>query len=385
MLRFFHEREDDWMVAFGVLIGVTVSRGSWPRAMRLWNPGETLLARPPSKIPSAPTASGLLTVWHSAHKTLELPQAKVQVTRGMSVEIYLSIGMKQGWFTLTTVGEIRAMLRKNIIVQMGNWADWAVTMNANRPIRHLEETAVDNGLTLFCQSQELHQLEWRWKAMPRHTNCRGLIPRSQKWGKGNGICQRCRIEIETPDHLLWNCRQTVLKWRDYRYITEGLACHIPTALSFIEALDHALKVQQPVNYFPFLTMVRTTWLERNEAVFSNRQRKTPLAWVLTRGEKGINILKRQSTESTSWLAALQEADAALSQSLERLTGTTIEAAHDSLENEMPASRYDQFTEASRLAEYPESPTQIRSDSYVTESESSQRGNENECEQGTTDH
>ncbi|KAL3686405.1 hypothetical protein R1sor_008979 [Riccia sorocarpa] len=87
VLRLLQAPTEDWMVALGALIQRTVSRGNWARAMRSWNMEETLLARSPTRIAGARTASGLLTSWSRASKVLEIQQAEMTLSGSTNAEI----------------------------------------------------------------------------------------------------------------------------------------------------------------------------------------------------------------------------------------------------------------------------------------------------------
>ncbi|KAL3679359.1 hypothetical protein R1sor_022315 [Riccia sorocarpa] len=382
MLQFFQEPEDDWKVALGALVSNTCSKGNWPRSMPFWEPGEILLAKPPSKIANAPTASGLISIWHSVKKKkLALQQSCFKSPGEMTPDVYLSMGINQAWLTPIEGSVIRSALRKHRVFTISSWADWATRMNSMRPINQTDHDAVETGLTFFCESKYLHQLEWKWTAVPHILKCWSIdtrtckilvknktsriiklnkkwqrhdiqrrwrkrlnrlwqsklphkdklwlwkviqygLPtadRALKWGKGDAMCHRCQQHPELLEHLLWSCNKTVENWRNYRYITDGLACNIPATSCFIDAFGKAFDGSHPAKYVPFAIMVRNTWLARNEVTFSNRQRIIPLKCVLQGALVVIRSLQRNNPESKTLLRICQDAEDSIQLAIDRLS------------------------------------------------------------------
>ncbi|KAL3681767.1 hypothetical protein R1sor_024723 [Riccia sorocarpa] len=144
---------------------------------------------------------------------------------------------------------------------------------------------------------------------------------AKKWGKGNGICPRCKQLEETPDHLFWNCRHSGNKWADFRFATENLDCAITHSPNFIDTFDTAFKHQNPGRYTSFLVMNRSLWLERNEAAFSDRRRNFPMSRLLSSVADTLVAQKQDRDQTSKAYILLDNVETSGRRAIERIKPT----------------------------------------------------------------
>ncbi|KAL2635683.1 hypothetical protein R1flu_007162 [Riccia fluitans] len=120
----------------------------------------------------------------------------------------------------------------------------------------------------------------------------------QKIGHGDGVCARCRNAMETPEHLLWQCRDTVDRWRDFRFLTEDLSCHIPCTACFIDTVDAAFRGQDPGKQVPFALLTRETWLDRNQVTYAQQRTHMPVSITLKFAVEMLNSLRGKLEPTT---------------------------------------------------------------------------------------
>ncbi|KAL3698649.1 hypothetical protein R1sor_012725 [Riccia sorocarpa] len=110
----------------------------------------------------------------------------------------------------------------------------------------------------------------------------------QIWGKANKALELKQTEMTTRGDTTV---ELYLKW----------------APTFIDAFDKAFVGLQPEKHIPFSMLARTIWLERNERIFSNRHRKTPLAVTFAAAIDVVKAIKRSTDPESRHHASLQRA------------------------------------------------------------------------------
>ncbi|KAL3680315.1 hypothetical protein R1sor_023271 [Riccia sorocarpa] len=295
-LRLFQDHDEDWEAALRAMIQLTYNRRSTTRALRDCDMREILLANPPFKIPGANITSGLIMVWYTAQKNLQISKRDLELAGNTNLEIYLLIGMKQGRLSPRDTMQIRKIIRRHKISSLGSWSDWAIEANHRRPLIQAEEVAANEGLDIYVSSKD----------------------RAKKWGKDDGICSRCNALTESPDHLFWTCRQSRSKWNDYRYATEELECFINRADNFIGAFDLAFNEMSPARYVPFLVLTKSIWLERNATVFASNRRGPPLEQLLRNARNILTAQKRMKDATSKCYQTLEDAGTSIQTALNRI-------------------------------------------------------------------
>ncbi|KAL2629367.1 hypothetical protein R1flu_014053 [Riccia fluitans] len=370
VLRMMHRLGEDWMLALGALLKWMIVKKRWAVTMRDWEVEEILMAKCPNSISGAKTATGLLKVWAKAKTRLELLRKDFTPQGEMSTEVAIVIGEQQGWFMTVEAKEIKATLRKHKVKTIGHWTDWAFWNDARRPLPQREQRTVEAGLEFFPTSTPIQSLPWNWKSKKRRgewftmttKECKNIVGitrqtadslnrkwgrserprqwskrfqriwkstlaikdklwlwkilnlgiptlnRMQKIGHGDGVCTHCRNAIETPEHLLWQCKDTVERWRDLRYLTERLSCHITQADCFIDAVDAAFRGQDPGKLVPFTLMTRATWLDRNQMTYAQQRQCTPVSITLKRAVEVMDTLRWRLDPSTKTARKLETAE-----------------------------------------------------------------------------
>ncbi|KAL2619902.1 hypothetical protein R1flu_000107 [Riccia fluitans] len=379
ILRMVHHPGEDWMLALGALLRWKVEKRRWAASMRHWEIEEILMTNCPGRIQGAKTATGLLKIWARARTRLEIPRREFTPQGESLAEVTITIGEQQGWFTTVEAKAIKATLRRQKIQTIGQWMDWAAWNYARRPLPWLEQTAVEVGLDLFPTSTPIQSLPWNWKSKKRRgewftattKDCRMLIglPRktvdspNQKWsraegtrqwskrflqiwksklatkdklwlwkilnrgiptldrmqkiGYGDRVCACCRSAIEMPEHLLWQCKDTADRWRDFRYLTEALPCYIPRTNCFIDAVDAAFKGQDPGKILPFTLITKATWLDRNQVTYAQQRTHTPVGSTLRFAVEVMNSLRWRIDPTTKAAKMLESAENMLQKAASR--------------------------------------------------------------------
>ncbi|KAL2628550.1 hypothetical protein R1flu_013236 [Riccia fluitans] len=379
ILRMVYHPGEDWMIALGELLKWKVDKGRWAASMRHWAVEEILMVNCPGKIQGARTATGLLKIWARARAELEIPRKEFTPQGESRAEVTITIGEQQGWLTAVEAKAIKATLRRHKILTIGQWMDCAAWNDARRPLPWLEQTAVEVGLDLFPTSIPIQSLPWTWKSKKRRgewftattKDCRKLIgsprrlvdslnrkwnraegnrkwrkrfqriwksklttkdklwlwkvlssglpmlDRMQKIGHGDGVCARCRSAIETPEHLLWQCKDTADRWKDFRYLTEALPCYIPRAECFIDAVDAAFRGQDQGKIIPFTLITRAAWLDRNRMTYMQQRTWTPVSSTLRFAVEVMNSLRWKLDPTSKAARRLESAENMLKKAASR--------------------------------------------------------------------
>ncbi|KAL2620176.1 hypothetical protein R1flu_000381 [Riccia fluitans] len=350
--------------------------------MRQWETEEILMANCPSSIPGAKTTTGLLRIWARARARLEISRSEFGES---SAEVTINIGEQQGWFTTERAKAIKTTLRRHRIKTTGQWMDWAVGNDARRPLPWPEHIAVEVGLELFPTSTPVQLLPWNWKTKKKKGDwfsvttkeCRTLVglprrtaealnrkwrrtegirqwrkrfqrisksklvtkeklwlwkvlnlgmpmlDRMQKIGHGDGVYARCRSDIETPEHMWWQCRDTSDRWREFRYLTEELSCHIPRSDCFINMVDAAFRGLDMSKIVPFTLLTRAIWLDRNQMTYAQKRVHTPVAITIRFAAEMTKSLRGRFDPSTKVAKQLDSAEKTLLIAASRAGGREI--------------------------------------------------------------
>ncbi|KAL2620269.1 hypothetical protein R1flu_000474 [Riccia fluitans] len=96
---------------------------------------------------------------------------------------------------------------------------------------------------------------------------------------------------ESPwKHLSTYCGDTTDRWRDLRFLTEELSCHIPHANCFIDTVDAAFRGQDLDKLVPFTLLTKATWLDRNQVTYAQQRAHTPVGITLRFAVEVLNSL-----------------------------------------------------------------------------------------------
>ncbi|KAL3695843.1 hypothetical protein R1sor_009919 [Riccia sorocarpa] len=258
--------------------------------------------------------------------SLQLDRGSVNLNGTTAIETYMLLGVGQQWVIQqeASPGQIVSILRKSKINTIGAWSDWVEKGTVNRPLTQIEDMAMNIGSNIFVENIEISQLLWEWQIGTRQIgwgkattkDCRRILrggitepsvlnkkwrsaysarwwskllsklwkselpPKDKKWvwkvlqhgipsleriekcRHGDGICKRCRHEIETAEYIFWGCHLAKSKWSNMRYVTEGLECQNQMTGSFLAALHRAFRGRNPAKPFLFIATLRGIWEER---------------------------------------------------------------------------------------------------------------------------
>ncbi|KAL2644588.1 hypothetical protein R1flu_012175 [Riccia fluitans] len=95
-----------------------------------------------------------------------------------------------------------------------------------------------------------------------------------------------------------NARDTADRWRDFRFLTEDLSCHIPRTACFIDTVDAAFRGQDPGKQVPFALLTRATWLDRNQVTYAQQRTRTLVSITLKFAVEMLNSLRGKLEPAT---------------------------------------------------------------------------------------
>ncbi|KAL2629677.1 hypothetical protein R1flu_014363 [Riccia fluitans] len=288
VLRMVHHPGEDWMFTLGALLRWKIAKGREAASMRHWDIEEILMANCHSKIQGAKTTTGLLKVWVKVRTNLEIQRNDFTPKGETSAEAAIKIGEQQGWLMANDAKMIKATLRRHKVKTIGQWADWASWNDARRPLPQAEQKAVEVGLEYFPSSTPILSLPWTWKAKKRIGEWFTVTTKECKRLVG--------ISRKTADSL--NRKDTTDRWRDFRFLTEDLSCHIPRTACFIDTVDAAFRGQDPGKQVPFALHTRATWLDRNQVTYAQQRACMPVSITLKLAVEMLNSLRRKLEPTT---------------------------------------------------------------------------------------
>ncbi|KAL3686194.1 hypothetical protein R1sor_004216 [Riccia sorocarpa] len=146
---------------------------------------------------------------------------------------------------------------------------------------------------------------WKGKSLPRHKIWlwrvvqQGIptMERATKWGYSDGNCAWCNLEIESVEHVIWECPRLQSRVQWLSEVLVGSEISTPT---FLQVLDHCLQVHhiQPSAIMLLSEHCRWSWLERNKYYFEGVKRPT-LEWQLLGFTKVCVSVRWQSLRGDS--------------------------------------------------------------------------------------
>ncbi|KAL3686702.1 hypothetical protein R1sor_013011 [Riccia sorocarpa] len=292
ILKIFVREGEDWMRALQALIQHAVTKRPGGQISRLWTTQELLLAHCPRRIPKAQTATGLLTAWTEAvgHRSIE--QEDILNDGYSHVNLHINLLVKQGRLTRQQEILIRRTLRSAGIHDVGWWADWACTQNSVRPLREMDEVAVEIGMAIEVQSGAIESLPWFWKIGSK-TYSTWLLPTAL-----------CKNLFQKHDSL--NKKFAKSKWEGLRYLTEGPIGCPPPARTFLEAFDKAFSRNTPALYMGFVAGMKAIWHECNMKCYSGKICRIPysisLQLVLTMAQAQLGSAQMKTRNETNTIS-----------------------------------------------------------------------------------
>lgn len=108
--------------------------------------------------------------------------------------------------------------------------------------------------------------------------------RGQLWGVCDGICPRCRLHIETIDHLFFECHSVRIRWENIGVCLMGTWLALPFTKSTLGEILYTgiMRAQRsPLPLVIIMEMIASIWRERNVVQFCGDRLQVPISRVLT--------------------------------------------------------------------------------------------------------
>ncbi|KAL3695157.1 hypothetical protein R1sor_008808 [Riccia sorocarpa] len=333
MGKMFTANDEEWTWAAEQLIRSVKAKGKEARERRDWSIQEILILQSPSKVPAAPTASGLLNVWKTLRRKLELDQNSL-MDAGMRTNKYLKLAESQSWLSREEKVTCQQMLHTTNCTTLSDWKRWSQQNNTGRD--HIARRTGDKLNITSAEGEKIEDLDWKWrpktkeyrgwnqptkvwKALMREQSTsahrfnkkwarnesdrkwgkrlrnvwRSPFPDSDKiwlwrvlqhgiptleriemWGHGDGKCMRCHNAKETIDHLLIDCPESQKGWNEWKQQSGSDMRHLTG--DFIDRLDVAWKHSSWAHAAILLKLIWNIWMDRNASTYNAQQRTTPI-------------------------------------------------------------------------------------------------------------
>ncbi|KAL3698822.1 hypothetical protein R1sor_012898 [Riccia sorocarpa] len=204
---------------------------------------------------------------------------------------------------------------------------WDLTVAAWRDLIYVKPTSEQKFNERWDRQDTTEQWEARWKKLwngkaTARTKTRiwrfirrGYFTNSKarEWGKGDGLCTRCSLEVETFDHAIWTCPRLRHRtaWASWLLVPEELrSTSLVGAEDFITVLDNALD-RHKTNHAAtllLLTILRENWNERNVAQFMGKSKTQPETRIINQANEEIQatMAGRNLTRGTNEAAQRAE-------------------------------------------------------------------------------
>ncbi|KAL3677467.1 hypothetical protein R1sor_027415 [Riccia sorocarpa] len=266
-VKLFMQAEEDWTGAAEQLIRSVNKKGRAARNREAWSVQEILILQQPSRVPAAPTISGLLEVWKLMRTKLKLSQ-HTRLNPEFPVAKMLLLAEGQGWINKEDQQTCIQELMRGKCHNLGDW----------------KHRSISSGEAHRSRAREIGR---RLDVHPEGgLNLHG-IPTSErisKWGKSDGKCSRWKRDTESLEHLLIDCMENQNRWSEWQQITRNTNLKWTHQGDFIRMIDEALKQRTGAKVTLMIKTCWNLWLDRNHATFSAQIRRTPLHVTATQAK-----------------------------------------------------------------------------------------------------
>ncbi|KAL3698746.1 hypothetical protein R1sor_012822 [Riccia sorocarpa] len=333
--KLFKNPEEDWTSAADLLIRSVNARGRAAREREAWSLQEILLLQNPTRIPGAPTTTGLLDVWKLMREKLQIYRDNAFMPN-TEVNKILPLMEKQGWIDSDSHNLCTQTLRREKLHTLIEWKDWCTT---SEEAANSNTGVIGKSLTMSIRERrQIPELNWYWQPNSKTFEgwdqptkvwrallgrkgvdtirlnrkwCRqenerqwgkrfkriwrspllhkekiwlwrllqhGLstMERTRRFGHGDGRCCRCRIGTESLEHLLIDCPASQELWNTWQRHTAGGRLEWSTTNEFITMLDEALRQRTWAMTFCLTRICWLLWIDRNQATFTDTITATPI-------------------------------------------------------------------------------------------------------------
>ncbi|KAL3699507.1 hypothetical protein R1sor_017529 [Riccia sorocarpa] len=241
--------------------------------------------------------------------TMEVLKQGIETNRAQRTEI----AAFQNWLSKVHLGVNR--LQDSPSWRWGSnddpWAGWS------RPSKFWGRLLSDSEITedlseKWQEGRELLTWKQRWKALwETKSSTRSKLwfwrvlhscfftgERAERMGVAADPCKRCHEDQETTSHLFWGCRKVKRRWRELNRRATRLA--IPTSDNLIDWIDSALTAKTEgtsmIHILP--AIFQMIWTERNDSVFNQHDRQSPLDVALAAARIEAEVNLRRTTGTT---------------------------------------------------------------------------------------
>ncbi|KAL2631781.1 hypothetical protein R1flu_016467 [Riccia fluitans] len=171
---------------------------------------------------------------------------------------------------------------------------------------------------------------WLWKLLRRafFTGERAL-----RLQVSQDLCCRCKQVVETVSHLFFDCSHLITRWHQLQESARRAESSFRATHNLLDSIDEALITKQKGSSFIFIlsSITTTIWKERNELLFRNRTRETPLKVLLEQARREIEGSFNPGSSDSRWrqgLLALREINRLLEvSSSPSTTAESLERVH----------------------------------------------------------
>ncbi|KAL3683828.1 hypothetical protein R1sor_001850 [Riccia sorocarpa] len=373
--KFFLNPSEDWVQAAEQLIRTVNNRGGQSRERASWTIQEILLLQCPTRVPGAPTISGLLGAWKQARRQIQL-QTPVLLHSQSRPKMLVILASTQGWISRDEEFYLLKTIKTLKLESLQDWYNWLYqnTTTTTQPReqilsiqllsrvqRHNDPTPISDWQWSWkIKSKDIHGWDLstrRWKTITRVNNlhCSALnkkwecaetprrwakklrklwkspIPnrdkvwiwkvlqaglptmeRAAKWRDETSTCKRCRQGCETLTHLFIDCPAANRIWQDWERLCQNTPCEWKTPPSLLQRWEESWETGNLAKLILLTKSCWIIWLDRNKATYTDQQQTTPL---LVTGRLAIITLKALIEKSKAGSKTTED----LSEALDTLT------------------------------------------------------------------
>ncbi|KAL2603066.1 hypothetical protein R1flu_003939 [Riccia fluitans] len=93
-----------------------------------------------------------------------------------------------------------------------------------------------------------------------------------------GTCVRCKANLETAQHLFYECSYSQAQWRQLRSLADRARVSFRNTYDLLRTIDEAISTKSKGGMLVYIlfSMTNSLWKDRNVAVFHNRLQDMPL-------------------------------------------------------------------------------------------------------------
>ncbi|KAL3682464.1 hypothetical protein R1sor_000486 [Riccia sorocarpa] len=279
------QTDEDWVGAAKQVIKSVKPRGRAARVLEQWSLQEVLILKPPCRVPTAPTITGLLEVWRAMKVKLKLAR-DTKLDPEMEIHKILVLAEQQEW-----IGKESHITCARTLARAGckTLAEWKVWINRSNAFRSTEAGILGSSLSgkdgTQCNLQDLpwywkpstlEYLGWKqpsrvWKALIRDTT-NGAAALNHKWN-----IQDSGRKWEKRLQKIWSSplqnRDKVCAWR---LLQHGIPTMDRMIGDFIDMIEEAWKHRNCAKAIKTSWLI---WLDRNSITYNDRAKKIPMKVV----------------------------------------------------------------------------------------------------------